>query len=93
MAKINVPPKGFLIATAFKQSKGKLETLQITGWTFCCKFSEMAAMAHVSLLTATRLKQLVKVCSVAKCVFDQSQNNTYPAKVLSGSYKISSVGS
>lgn len=58
MDKISVPPSGFLMGTALMQSKGKLATLQITGCTFCCKFSEMAAIAHVSVLTATLLKHL-----------------------------------
>ena len=59
-ASINVPPRGFLIGTALTQSNGKFATLQIIGWTFCCKFSEMAAMAHVSVLTATRLRRELK---------------------------------
>lgn len=53
---INVPPIGFFIGTALTQSNGRFETLQITGWTFCCKFNETAAIAQVSVLTATLLK-------------------------------------
>lgn len=57
---ISVPPIGFFIGTALTQSNGRFETLQITGCTFCCKFKEMAAIAQVSVLTATRLKMYVK---------------------------------
>lgn len=61
---INVPPIGFLIGTALTQSNGKFDTLQMTGCTFCCKFSETAAIAHVSVLTATRLKIKYGNCAI-----------------------------
>lgn len=55
-ANIKVPPIGFFMGTALTQSNGKFDTLQITGCTFCCKFNETAAIAQVSLRTATLLK-------------------------------------
>lgn len=50
---------GLGTARAWVQSKGKLVRDQMTGWTFCVMFSEIATMEHVSCLTATRLEQQV----------------------------------
>lgn len=46
---------GLGTARACVQSKGRLVRDQMTGWTFCVMFSEMATMEHVSCRTATRL--------------------------------------
>lgn len=46
---------GLGTARAWVQSKGRLVRDQMTGWTFCVMFSEMATMEHVSCRTATRL--------------------------------------
>lgn len=48
-------PMGLGTARACVQSKGRLVRDQMTGWTFCVMFSEMATMEHVSCRTATRL--------------------------------------
>lgn len=48
-------PMGLGTARAWVQSKGRLVRDQMTGWTFCVMFSEMATMEHVSCRTATRL--------------------------------------
>lgn len=50
---------GLGTASAWVQSKGRLVRDQMTGWTFCVMFSEMATIEHVSCLTATRLEQEV----------------------------------
>lgn len=46
---------GLGTARAWVQSKGRLVRDQMTGWTFCVMFREMATMEHVSCRTATRL--------------------------------------
>jgi len=58
VAKIKVPPKGFLTATACRQSWGRPDTDQIVGCTLVFKLSERATMLQVSLRTARRLYKM-----------------------------------
>lgn len=53
---IIILPMGFGTAITLQQSNGKLFIDQITGWTRSWIFNDMAAIQHVSALTAVRLK-------------------------------------
>lgn len=48
-------PMGLGTGMTCVQSKGRLLSDQMTGWTFCMMLREMATMLHVSCRTATRL--------------------------------------
>lgn len=54
-------PIGLSTGRTLKLSKGRPDKDQITGWTFCLRFNEMATIVQLSLLTATLLHQKITV--------------------------------
>lgn len=96
-------PIGLGTAMTCVQSKGKLLSDQMTGWTFCMMLREMATMLQVSCRTATRLPNRSKDINMKS--LQQSSHKlqstdskkkeslTDPGHVWFGSKRISSVGS
>ncbi len=65
VSKEEILPMGLGTAMTWVQSKGRLLRDQMTGWTFCMMFREIATILHVSWRTATRLNINNKVCDAS----------------------------